>query len=146
MNHFGPVWDKRFYDLSLNVAEWSKDPDKQVGAVLVSPDKREVCYGYNGMPVGFQHDEEYLKDKYIKLKYTIHAETNAILNARRDVTGWAIYCSANPCLDCAKLLAQTGLAALIVPPLDQRSKWYNNQRTARALLADYLIIHEVDHE
>lgn len=38
------------------VAKRSKDPVTQVGACIVSPDKKIVGTGYNGMPIGCDDD------------------------------------------------------------------------------------------
>lgn len=39
------------------VAKRSKDPVTQVGACIVTPDKKIVGTGYNGMPFGCSDDE-----------------------------------------------------------------------------------------
>ena len=64
----------------------SKDPSTQVGACIVDKDNRIVSMGYNGFPKGCS-DNEYPWDKVgnpldTKYMYVVHAELNAILNAR----------------------------------------------------------------
>mgnify|MGYP000531397028 CR=1 FL=1 len=46
-------WDKRFMELTRQVATWSScyKPDRQVGAVIVK-NKRILTTGYNGAPRG----------------------------------------------------------------------------------------------
>jgi deoxycytidylate deaminase len=50
------TWDARFMALAEHVAGWSKDPSTKVGAVIVSPDRRQLTTGYNGFPQGIADD------------------------------------------------------------------------------------------
>ena len=86
-------WDARFIALASLVASWSKDPSTQVGAVIVDQDKRIVSTGFNGFPQGVNDAPV---DREIKLLRTIHAEENALLFARRNVTGMTIYVTRPP--------------------------------------------------
>ena len=80
-------WDKRFLRIAKNeIASWSKDPNEQVGCVIVSPDRRQFSPGYNGFPTWIKDSEERLKDKELKNALSVHAELNAILNSRTDLT------------------------------------------------------------
>lgn len=68
-------------------AQRSKDPNKQVGACIVSSDNVILGIGYNGFPRGCPDtelpwakaslDQDSLKTKY---PYVCHAEMNAIMN------------------------------------------------------------------
>ena len=44
-------WDEYFMGIALLSSQRSKDPGTQVGACIVSPEKRILTVGYNGMPV-----------------------------------------------------------------------------------------------
>ena len=48
-------WDRRFLGLAAHVAEWSKDPSTQVGAVVANG-KKVVSLGFNGFPQGMSDD------------------------------------------------------------------------------------------
>jgi dCMP deaminase len=48
-----------------------------------------------------------------KYSLTIHGEMNAILNAKEDLTGWALYVTAIPCNDCIKHIAQAGIKKIV---------------------------------
>lgn len=50
-------WDDYFMSISFLSSMRSKDPNTQVGACIVSPDKRIVGIGYNGFPRGCSDDE-----------------------------------------------------------------------------------------
>jgi len=115
-------WDRCFLQWATRAADMSKDPRKKVGALLVSPDRRTIAYGYNGFPRGLADDER-LEDKTKKNLRTVHAELNAVLNARTDLTGWTLYCTSAPCHDCAKALCQTGIARVVTVQPAESSSW-----------------------
>lgn len=127
-------WDTRFIDLAKLVASWSKDPSTQVGAVIVDKDKRIVSTGFNGFPQGV--DDE-ATDRDIKLLRTIHAEENALLFARRDVTGMTVYATRPPCARCAAKLIQSGVSRVVypLPPVDFVERWGNEMREANAMFS-----------
>lgn len=129
-------WDQRFYSLAKEAETWSKDPKCKVGAALVSPDRREFAFGYNGLPAGLKDSEVRLGTSSLKLKLTVHAEVNAILNARRDLTGWVMYCTKAPCIDCALAIIQAGVAELHCPIVKNGSSWYDENYEALSLLAE----------
>lgn len=126
-------WTQRFMSLAEEAASWSKDPDCQVGAVIVSPDKRLFTFGYNGFPAGV-YDGYTMMEKEKKLELTVHAEVNAIINARRDLTGWSMYCTKAPCMDCAKAMIQAGIAHFYCPAPHPDSSWFVENMKALALL------------
>tara|TARA_Y100000310_G_scaffold239405_2_gene242996 strand:- start:4273 stop:4722 length:450 start_codon:yes stop_codon:yes gene_type:complete len=128
-------WAERFYSLALEVATWSKDPKAKVGAVLVSPCTRQFSFGYNGFPQGIKDSETRLEDTETKLALTVHAELNAILNARTNLTGWSLVTTKAPCLDCAKAIVQAGIREVICPPIKETlSNWGSSQAKAFELL------------
>tara|TARA_R110000851_G_scaffold104499_1_gene222203 strand:- start:360 stop:611 length:252 start_codon:yes stop_codon:yes gene_type:complete len=72
-----PKWMKRFMDMAVHVSEWSKDPSRKIGAVIVDPNTRQILsLGYNGFPQGIEDDAR-LNDKAVKRKLVVHAEMNA---------------------------------------------------------------------
>ena len=107
-------WDDYFMGISLLSAMRSKDPNTQVGACIVDKDNRIVSIGYNGFVNGctdedfsWGRDGEYLDTKY---PYVVHAEQNAILNARgKTLEGCSIYVTEFPCNECAKNIIQSGI-------------------------------------
>lgn len=128
-------WDDRFLAMAQLVASWSKDPRKQVGAVLVSPDCRHVSFGYNGPPAGFDDELLGIMDRDAKNRYTLHAEANAIAQAATDVRGWTLYVTEPPCLACALAIHRAGIARMVTPPLDPDSTWFDGQSEAEGFLA-----------
>jgi len=91
----------------------SKDPNSKVGAVIVNNLNQIVATGYNGFPRGVNDDDfpwnrdgDFLESKYA---YVAHAELNAIVSARRDLTGFDLYVTLFPCNECAKIVIQAGI-------------------------------------
>lgn len=111
-------WDEYFMGVALLAAERSKDPNTQVGACIVDSDNRIVSTGYNGFPYGCS-DNEYPWDREgdtqnTKYAYVVHAELNAILNARgRSVVGTTLYVALFPCNECAKAIIQSGITEVV---------------------------------
>ncbi len=110
-------WDIYFMALAHLSAMRSKDPNTNVGAVIVDEMHRIVSIGYNGMPRGcddehlpWDREGDFLNTKYA---YVVHAELNAILNSPRPVSGCTIYVSLFPCNECAKAIIQSGIRKVI---------------------------------
>lgn len=89
----------------------------QVGAIVVKED-RIISIGYNGMPSGWDNECEELvhriaEEPILKTKpEVLHAETNAIAKlAKSSESGnnAIIFITHAPCLDCAKLIYQSGI-------------------------------------
>lgn len=111
-------WDEYFMGVALLAAERSKDPNTQVGACIVDSDNRIVSTGYNGFPYGCSDDEfPWGRDgdtQETKYAYVVHAELNAILNARgRSVVGTTLYVALFPCNECAKSIIQSGITEVV---------------------------------
>lgn len=113
-------WDNTFMGMAKLISMRSKDPHKQVGAVIVDKDKRILSVGYNGMPFGLSDDENiWEKEGNIlnqKYTYICHAEENAVLNYRGINTyldGATLYVTLFPCNNCAKIIAQCGIKEIV---------------------------------
>jgi len=98
-------------------AELSHARRLHVGAIVVKDD-RIISIGYNGMPAGWDNDCEYwvedgdLGSGWKTRPEVLHAETNAIAKlARSGEHGLNsdLFVTHAPCLDCAKLIYQTGI-------------------------------------
>jgi dCMP deaminase len=98
-------------------AELSSARRLHVGAIVVKDD-RIISIGYNGMPSGWDNDCEYpdadqLGNYVLKTKpEVLHAETNAIAKLAKSTEsgdGATMFITHAPCLDCAKLIYQSGI-------------------------------------
>ena len=114
------TWDEYFMSIAKLTAMRSKDPNTQVGAVIVGDDNRILSIGYNGTPNGYNDDifpwdreGKALETKYM---YVCHAEMNAIINyrgSRKELENAKIYVDLFPCNECAKIIIQAGIKEVI---------------------------------
>ncbi|HCA04691.1 MAG TPA: cytidine deaminase [Ruminococcaceae bacterium] len=110
------TWDEYFMGVALLAAKRSKDPNTQVGACIVDKNNIILSTGYNGFPYGCS-DDEYSWERTgadTKYNYVVHAELNAILNARgKDLHGARLYVDLFPCNECAKAIIQAGIGEVV---------------------------------
>lgn len=106
------------FDLSyLEMAKvWSQNSycrRRKVGALLVK-DRMIISDGYNGTPCGF---ENVCEDEDGNTKsYVLHAEANAITKVAKSGNsseGATLYVTTSPCLECSKLIIQSGIKRVV---------------------------------
>jgi dCMP deaminase len=106
-------WHRRFLELAEHVAQWSRDPNKKVGAVIARPDKTIASLGFNGFARGVADDLERYEDRLLKNEMVVHAEMNAILHAREPLHGYTLYVwPFHPCARCAAAIIQSGIKTI----------------------------------
>jgi dCMP deaminase len=112
-----PSWDEYFMNIALAVASRSTCSRRSVGAIVVK-DKRILATGYNGAPAGLRHCDHTggsdLRDGHCAR--STHAEQNAIVQSAKygtPIDGGTMYCTAQPCLTCAKLLVNAGIRRVV---------------------------------
>ena len=120
-----------YMDWAARTAQLSHATRLQVGAVIVKDDS-VISYGYNGMPAGWDNNCEYEVEEFqteygvgSKLVKTgelrtkpevLHAETNAIAKlakSNESGMGATMFITHAPCLDCAKLIYQSGINSVL---------------------------------
>lgn len=98
-------------------AELSSARRLHVGAIIVKDD-RIISIGYNGMPSGWDNncESEFLDENDKPVLRTkpevLHAETNAIAKVAKSTVssdGATMFVTHAPCIDCAKLVYQSGI-------------------------------------
>lgn len=117
-----------------------------VGCVVVAADNRVVSTGYNGPAAGFDHRglpctswcpralmASQSVDHGLRLDYTdcpsMHAEANAlVVGDARDRQAGTLYVTSHVCLGCAKLVANSGLARVVVAT-DTETPWREPARS-----------------
>lgn len=115
-------WDTRFLDLAQSVSTWSRDPSTRVGAVIVRPDKSIASIGYNGFPRKMADDLELYNNREEKYSRIIHAEVNALVQAKTDVTGCTLYTYPfMPCDRCLVQLIQAGIETFVFPKASEEA-------------------------
>jgi dCMP deaminase len=109
-----------FMDVAERFAQLSSAKRLQVGCVIVK-DNRIISIGYNGMPSGWDNeceDEYQYEDgghEFRTKPEVLHAETNAIAKLARSPEsgeGATIFITHSPCIDCAKLIYQSGITTV----------------------------------
>lgn len=106
-----------------------------VGAIVVKDD-RIISIGYNGTPSGWDNNcedkfycddgdwseqllpkdaNQWMKYKLVTKPEVLHAETNAIAKLAKSTesgNGATLFVTHAPCLDCAKLVYQSGISSV----------------------------------
>ncbi len=106
--------DKRYLRMARIWAENSYCDRRKVGAIIVR-NQMIISDGFNGTPSGF---ENVCEDEVTGLTkpYVLHAEANAITKVARSNNssdGATLYVTASPCLECAKLIIQSGIRRVV---------------------------------
>ena len=86
---------------------------RKVGALVVK-DKMIISDGYNGTPSGFENVCE--DENNVTKPYVLHAEANAITKLARSSNnsdGSTLYVTAAPCIECSKLIIQSGIKRVV---------------------------------
>ena len=105
--------DYRYLRMARIWAENSYCKRRQVGALVVK-DKMIISDGYNGTPSGFENLCEDANN--VTQPYVLHAEANAITKLARsnnNSDGSTLYVTASPCIECSKLIIQSGIKRVV---------------------------------
>jgi dCMP deaminase len=111
-----PDWDSYFMKIAYAVSERSTCDRAFVGSVMVL-EKRILTTGFNGSPKGQPHCDEIghlMVDGHCVR--TIHAETNAIIQAALhgvSTKGATCYVTHFPCISCTKAVINAGIDRLV---------------------------------
>ena len=111
-----PDWDSYFMKIAYAVSERSTCDRAFVGCVLVH-EKQILTTGFNGSPAGQQHCDEIghmlVEGHCVR---TIHAETNAIIQAALhgiSTKNSTAYVTHLPCIHCTKALINAGIKRIV---------------------------------
>ena len=105
--------DLRYLRMARIWAENSYCKRRQVGALVVK-EKMIISDGFNGTPSGFENECE--DETNATKPYVLHAEANAIAKLARSSNnsdGSTLYVTAAPCIECAKLIIQSGIKRVV---------------------------------
>jgi len=118
---------KTFMKTAYGFAECSHAIRLKVGCIIVK-DNRIISIGYNGTPSGWDNEcerkvlyhpdtgKQLTQPMLVTRDEVLHAETNAIAKlAKSNESGWnaTLFTTHAPCLQCAKLIYQSGIAEVI---------------------------------
>lgn len=113
MENKNQLLDKRYMRMARIWAENSYCQRRKVGALLVK-NNMIISDGYNGTPSGFENVCEDANN--VSKPYVLHAEANAITKVARSNNsseGSTLYVTASPCVECAKLIIQSGIKRVV---------------------------------
>ena len=106
-------FDDKYMQMAAIWATNSYCKRRQVGALLVK-DRMIISDGYNGTPSGFENICE--DENGVTKPYVLHAEANAISKIAKfgnSADGATLYVTASPCMECAKLIIQSGIRRVV---------------------------------
>lgn len=106
------ILDRRYLRMARIWSENSYCARRQVGALIVK-DKMIISDGYNGTPSGFPNICE---ENNVTFPYVLHAEANAITKIARsgnNSDGATLYVTDSPCIECSKLIIQSGIKRVV---------------------------------
>jgi dCMP deaminase len=121
-----PSWDQVWMDVADTIAKRSRCSRAQIGAVLVSANQRIASTGYNGPAATLEVEGDCIDwcpraqgivplDNLYDTCPSIHAEANALLYVDRSrIEGGTIYITDVACLQCAKLVSNSGVAKVVM--------------------------------
>jgi dCMP deaminase len=110
--------DRKHLELARALSRNSPDPSSKLGAVVTDDKGRVIGQGWNDFPKGIVQSEARWKNRDLKLKFVVHAEVNAILDADRATKGGTLYVYpgwGSPCMctGCAKVAIQSGIKRVV---------------------------------
>ncbi len=139
---------KQFDETYLSMASiWSrlsKAERKKVGCLIVK-DGAIISDGYNGTPSGFDNTCETVSTtdgstKLVTKPEVLHAESNAITKLAKSTQssdGATMYITISPCIDCAKLIIQSGIKRVVFEKLYKNSEGVNLLKQANIEVISY---------
>ena len=105
-------FDHSYLEMAEVWAQNSYCKRRKVGALLVK-NRMIISDGYNGTPSGF---ENVCEEDGVTKPYVLHAEANAITKVAKSGNsseGATLYVTASPCLECSKLIIQSGIKRVV---------------------------------
>jgi dCMP deaminase len=137
----------KFFALAEQVASWSKDPSRKIGAIAVGDKKQILSMGFNGFPRGVEDSAERLSDRPTKYKMVVHAEMNAIFNACLNgvsLDGSTMYVVGLPvCNECAKGIIQSGVKMVKMKFVDTPDKWSESWEISRQMFDEAGVSYDI---
>lgn len=106
---------KPYMESAYAFSKLSRAERKKVGGVAVTP-QDVIVYSWNGRPAQDDNECEIeIKGELITHPEVLHCESNLVAKAAREgisLKGSNVILTLSPCLSCAKLLYQAGVAAV----------------------------------
>jgi len=133
----GLKWDQRYLKLAEEVASWSKDPSRKIGAVAVGAKGQVLAQGFNGFPRGIDDSLSRYYNRERKYELVVHAEMNVIYNATYNgvsLDGATLYVTGLPvCSECAKGIIQVGIKRVVMRKVEVPDSWKDSWRKTQEM-------------
>jgi dCMP deaminase len=136
-------FDIRYMQMAQIWAQNSYCKRRKVGALIVH-NNMIISDGYNGTPSGFPNQCEDEENK--SYPYVLHAEANAITKIARSNNssqGATLYVTSSPCIECAKLIIQSGIKRVVYGEPYRLSDGIDLLKQAKITI-DFIEIHSSD--
>lgn len=118
---FTPPRDERYLGLAWTMASFSKDPNTQVGAVIILPEENEpLGWGYNGPPAALDDNKDVNWARPHKYDFIKHAEENAIDHSSRSLNGAHLYVTHMPCKKCMLKIIDAKITRVVYTDLAKK--------------------------
>lgn len=126
MAQIRPSWDTTWMTIADTIARRSRCSRAQIGAVIVSANQRIASTGYNGPAATLEVEGDCINwcpraqgvaplDNVYDACPSIHAEANALMYVDRSrIEGGTIYITDVACLQCAKLVSNSGVYRVVM--------------------------------
>ena len=115
-----PDKEEYFLEMARLIGTRATCPRRQVGCVLVDKNNHVLATGYNGVPRRINHCTErpcpgagLPSGEGLELCRATHAEQNALLQCSDTMAIHTVYCTAQPCFTCTKLIMNTGAVRVL---------------------------------
>lgn len=121
-----PSWDQTWLAIAREIGRRSRCSRAGIGSVVVSRDNRICATGYNGPAASWPEHNDCSNwcpramghaplDNMYDACPAVHAEANALLYVDRSrVEGGTIYITSASCMQCAKLISNSGIARVVM--------------------------------
>jgi dCMP deaminase len=96
-------------EFAKSASRRSEDRYKKVGCSILNKDGRLLSVGYNGLSPKQKVKPSFWKDRDLRRKYIIHAETNALSCMTRYDKPFLLASTLLPCSACAINIASYGI-------------------------------------
>lgn len=137
-------YDLMYLDICERISLMSHAIRQKVGAILVK-DNNIISMGWNGTPAGFDNEceirlNEMDESSLITKPEVLHAESNCLTKVARSSQSSeesTMYITISPCMECAKLIAQSGIKRIVY------KKFYRDQKSLDFLSKFGIIIDKI---
>jgi len=109
-------WNTLWMSFAFMISQRSIDPNTKHGCVIVDENNCLLSIGYNSFPRDCC-DESLPLTRPQKYSIIIHAETNAIINAKKDLKNSVAYITGFPCSNCFGNMLNAGIKKIIYGPI-----------------------------